>query len=326
MGSLVPGTPPFSLKMQDFASFFEKFPGEAPGEAPLKGTSARAWALNDSTEESATVHKDCQKGRMVHDEKDVLQVIDTVSMLRNPFLSSPEQPCMELIHLASGVEASKEAAQDLRMAEERGKVCFHEFLHERLTAGQSAKDFHDPLKQQNLQTFTKKKAKKTASTSDTDILRADRSTFSRMALIAQTREIDMRQVMSYSLGELPWAIASTSGALVKTNNSALLTLLTDGISTAPPADTAAANGALIIGAMAMIRTQKLSEAPASFGEFAAVVLKQICGYFSKYTRVDFVVDAYRDISIKNLERSSRAADGVLRLHLTSRSQRMSRQF
>ncbi|XP_065185756.1 uncharacterized protein LOC135816485 [Sycon ciliatum] len=282
--------------------------------------------LDDSTEERDTFHKDCQKGRMVRDEKDVLQVIDTVSMLRNPFISSSKQPCMELIHLASGVEASKEAAQDLRTAEERGKVCFHEFLHERLTAGQSAKGFHDPLKKQNLQTFTKKKAKKTASTSNTDILRADRSTFSRMALIAQTREMDMRQVMSYPLGELPWAIASTSGALVKTNKSALLTLLTDGISSAPPTNTAAANGALIIDAMAMIRTQKLSEAPASFGEFTAVVLKQICGYFSKYTRVDFVVDTYRDISIKNLERSSRAADGVLRLHLTNRSQRMPRQF
>ena len=45
MGSWAPGTPLFSLKMQDFASFFEKFPGEAPRTPPppLKGTGARAW-------------------------------------------------------------------------------------------------------------------------------------------------------------------------------------------------------------------------------------------------------------------------------------------
>ena len=34
MGSWVPGTPPFSLKMQDFASFFEIFHGGAPGTPP----------------------------------------------------------------------------------------------------------------------------------------------------------------------------------------------------------------------------------------------------------------------------------------------------
>ena len=44
MGSWVPGTPPFfSLKTQDFASFFENFPGGRPPEPPLKGTGARAW-------------------------------------------------------------------------------------------------------------------------------------------------------------------------------------------------------------------------------------------------------------------------------------------
>ena len=39
MGSWVPGTPPppFSLKMQDFASFFEIFPGEGPPEPTLEG-------------------------------------------------------------------------------------------------------------------------------------------------------------------------------------------------------------------------------------------------------------------------------------------------
>ena len=34
----------FFAQMQDFASFFEKFPGDAPGTPPpLKGTGARAW-------------------------------------------------------------------------------------------------------------------------------------------------------------------------------------------------------------------------------------------------------------------------------------------
>ena len=42
-GCTEPPPPFFPLKMQDFASFFEKFPGEAPGTPPpLEGTGARA--------------------------------------------------------------------------------------------------------------------------------------------------------------------------------------------------------------------------------------------------------------------------------------------
>ena len=53
--------------------------------------------------------------------------------------------------------------------------------------------------------------------------------------------------------------------------------------------------------MVMIRTLKLNEVPASFAEFAVVVLKHnvmtvMCyvATFQRYTRVDFVVDSYRD--------------------------------
>ena len=46
MGSWVPGTPPppLSLKMQDFASCFEKFPGQAPGTPPGTPQGAPAHA------------------------------------------------------------------------------------------------------------------------------------------------------------------------------------------------------------------------------------------------------------------------------------------
>ena len=56
----------------------------------------------------------------------------------------------------------------------------------------------------------------------------------------------MREVLSYPLGPLPWALSPTSGTLVKTEKSTLLPLLTDGI---PDADqpTAADENLLVSG-------------------------------------------------------------------------------
>lgn len=281
--------------------------------------------LDENSEQRDAFHKDCQKGQMVRDEEDVLRVIDTVSKLLNPFIHTGKDPCQQLTHLASGVEASKDASQDLLQAEDRGRECFHEFLGARLTleSGTSKKDFHDTISKLNLHTFTVRKKKTSSST--TDILRSDKSMFSRIALLAQTRQMDMREVLSFPLAPLPWSIATTSGSLVKTSKSILLQLL-EGGNTASSNDQPTTRSALIIDGMALIRNQKLSDIPTTFGEFAEAMLKQLCRYFSSHSRVDFVVDTYRDMSIKNLERTSRASGGALRQHITGDGQRMPRQF
>eukprot|EP00117_Sycon_ciliatum_P011697 scpid10404/ scgid5699/ len=292
----------------------------AHDRAAVTDTCMEHCGLDDSAEERDAFHKECQTGRMARDERDVLQVLDTISRFFNPFLPASQQHCEQLMHLSSGTEATAETSTDLLDAEKRGLAGFHDFVNQRLIT--DAKAFHDPLKKMNLKSFTVKK-KKNPVNDQAGILRSDRSTFSRIALIAQTRQMDMREVLSYPLGPLPWSLATTSGTLVKTSKAALLPLLTDGIASSNNPD---AGGALIIDAMAHLRSMKVFDLPSTFGEFAAVVLSHLCRLLSSYSRIDFVVDTYQEISIKSLERSARAADGGLRQHITSPAQRLPRQF
>ena len=56
-------------------------------------------------------------------------------------------------------------------------------------------------------------------------LRADKNVFARLAVMAQTRSMDMRQVMSFPIGPVPWSLACPDGSLVKTAKAKLLHFL-----------------------------------------------------------------------------------------------------
>ena len=280
--------------------------------------------LDDATEERDTMHKECQTSRMARDETDVLHVIDTCDGFLNPFLSASQEQHTQLTQLASGIEASSDVAQDLLQAEEHGLNRFKDFIRERLISGNSSKEFYDPLQKLNLKTFSVQKSKKTSGNNPREILRSDRSTFSRIALIAQTRQMDMREVLAYPLGPLPWALAATDGSLIKTSKSALLPLLTDGAVLSD--DQRTTDGALIVDGMALLRSIKAISMPPTFGEYADLILSILCRFFNKYTRIDFIADTYCNISIKNTERSSRAAGGSVRQHVTGPDQHLPRQF
>lgn len=53
------------------------------------------------------------------------------------------------------------------------------------------------------------------------ILKADRNLFAHMIVIAQSREIPIKEVLAHPLGPLPWSLANSDGSLRKTNKAAL---------------------------------------------------------------------------------------------------------
>ena len=62
-------------------------------------------------------------------------------------------------------------------------------------------------------------------------VRADRTLFARLAVVAvvaQSRSLDMRSVLHCELGPVPWSLATPDGGLVKTDKSCLLHLLESG--------------------------------------------------------------------------------------------------
>ena len=53
------------------------------------------------------------------------------------------------------------------------------------------------------------------------MLKADRNLFGHIILVAQSRELHMRNMLSHPLGPVPWALANVDGSLRKTNKAIL---------------------------------------------------------------------------------------------------------
>ena len=137
--------------------------------------------------------------------------------------------------------------------------------------------------------------------------------------MAQNRSFNMRDVLSYSLGPLPWSIALADGSLVKNNKAKLLQFLEKDML---PLDTVATGATWIIDGMALLQSMK--NVPATFKEIANTVLKALM--IRDARRIYFVTDRYPDISIKNTERNRTTAEGSLLVKITGGNQRRPQQW
>ena len=81
-------------------------------------------------------------------------------------------------------------------------------------------ELYDPISKNKLKTLTAlRKLAKVSIKGKEQILRADRRLFARMTVIAQTRDMEMREVLKYTLGPLPWSLATPERLYVKTSKS-----------------------------------------------------------------------------------------------------------
>ena len=117
--------------------------------------------------------------------------------------------------------------------------------------------------------------------------------------------MDMKEVLSYSLGPVPWSLAMAESAMTKTAKSNLLPLLGGAV---PPVEQPPSDAVNIVDGMAML--QKFKGLPETFGELAEQLLRQVVTRLHATSRIDLVFDCYRDSSIKGFERSRRAGPGA----------------
>ncbi len=111
-------------------------------------------------------------------------------------------------------------------AHSTGEKCYSKFRSERLEKDVPTVKFHDILPANKLKTFSnlcKKKAVK--SSGRMIILKADRTLFGRIIVMAQGRSLKMEDILSHPLGHLPWALSTSDGLLRKTNKASLATHL-----------------------------------------------------------------------------------------------------
>ncbi|XP_061913285.1 uncharacterized protein LOC133656293 isoform X2 [Entelurus aequoreus] len=264
--------------------------------------------------------KDLDRSRIHADEEAVTRISSTIDSMLNPFDLHQDG----IVCLSSGTVASEGVKKDLLAAPERGEEAVKVFIDQRLLT--KSVDIFAPIKAQKLKTFSDQAKTKTKSAAAKDvILRADKKLFSRLLIIGQSRKVDLRQILSYSLGTVSYPLASTDGSLAKTDKSALMNILEnkdkDCLVQQVPSD-----GAILFDGMAVI--QAMHSKPATFGELADNLLQYVVkiALQHKCTRIDFVIDQYPEISIKNLERSRRAEGGTQQVQIYGRDQKAPTQW
>ena len=256
-------------------------------------------------------HDELLSTRKVKDEKAVTAVESLIESWSNPFVESKQ-----LVSISTATEAPEDVTLDLMRAREIGEQAFQQFREERLEASPPKRKFHDPMKLKKLTTFsTLSKKKKVTTDGRTMILKADRSLFGRIIILGQNRKIEVRELRQYSLGPLPWALATPEGFPRKTNKAALATYLQKDVQLA---DSLPLNSATIIDGTSLVQEMNVGGGQTTFGMVASSLLSMAVHEGSQSKRIDVVFDTYREVSIKNAERSKRGeVPGVQLAHISA---------
>ena len=169
---------------------------------------------------SNSEHTDLQKMRIARDEADVKSLITMLeSNWINPF-SSEQQ---DLLCLSTGKVATNKIEEDLLNAKSVGEKAYQEIRVQRLEVNLPKLTFHDSLKKSKQQTFSElnKKVQVKSKTANEIILKADKALFGQVVIIAENRQLHMKDVLWHPMGPLPWALFSVDGSLRKTSKAAL---------------------------------------------------------------------------------------------------------
>ena len=256
-------------------------------------------------------HDEMLSTRKRKDEQAVTAVESLIESWNNPFTERKE-----LVSLSTAKQAPGDVTRDLLNAQQVGEKAYQEFREQRLESFPPQKKFHDTINLKKLKTFSSiSKKKKVLTDGRTMILKADRSLFGRIIIIGQNRKIDIRELLQYSLGPLPWSLATAEGFPRKTNKATLATSLQMDVQLA---DGLPQNSATIIDGMSLVQKLSVGGGQTSFGMVASSLLTKVLHEGCQSNRIDVVFDTYREKSIKNAERTMRGeVAGVQLSHISA---------
>ena len=100
-------------------------------------------------------------------------------------------------------------------AKQQGADAAKEF-EDRIASGTG---YYQPIKRLKLKTCVKATARSLIGNKE-HVIYAELALFSRFLFFASLRKLDMREVLSYPLGPIPWGLANCDGSLKQTNKSA----------------------------------------------------------------------------------------------------------
>lgn len=118
--------------------------------------------------------------------------------------------------------------------------------------------------------------------------------------MAQSRNLQMADILSYPLGPMPWALATPEGLPRKTNKAILATTLHKNVT---PEEEMPLNSVSVVDGMMLV--QKVKGDQNTFGEIAQTIFAMAMKEGGSGQRIDIVFDKYNDLSIKSSERRLR---------------------
>ena len=228
-------------------------------------------------------HPDLQQSRILKDEADVQSLVNLMEdSWINPFRSDQDS----LVSLATAAMPPAEIAHDLMNASKVGEEAFEAFRTRRLE--NNTVEFCATMKKQKLKTFSDVYTKKVTCKGKEIVLKADRNLLGHIIVVAQTRKLEIKTVLSYPLGPIPWALANADIA----QNVPVVEGFTD-------------KSACIVDGMSIV--QNLDGNQKTFGNIAKTVLKIVIREGDKCDRVDVVFDVFRKGSVKDAEPVNRGS-------------------
>ena len=287
------GTKGFSLKLGAVSRYYLTAEYRAEALRRLHGiVSIKSPGLG---------HRDLQRSRIEKDEEDVKSIVEILDgNWTNPFSNDPT----DLVNISTGAVPPPDVCMDLLTAREKGEKAYGL----RATKLEEGVGFYESIPKLKLKTFSN--LHKVASSKGTNreiVLKADNKVFGHMLLIAQTRKLDLQEVLCYPLGSKPWSLANADGTLKKTDKASLSRHIEK---QSIKIDIPTGKRATVVDAMAIV--QKVHGENLTFDELSQTVLKQILTDGHGSERIDVVFDVYVKQSIKTAERVNRGSkEGIV---------------
>lgn len=248
-------------------------------------------------------NKELRLSEMTRGCKSVDKISNAISSYNNPFDVGGEH----VVCLSSGVQASKDISKQMVTICKEGELEMKKFIKERLETHE--KSFHAPITAKKIQTFgsMKKMSNSVRNKSNKEIkVTAQRNIYGQLIMLAVEHQIDLRKLMSYPLGPIPWTLATSDGSMVKTNKAVLLHKLECHGSNVNASENGNISTHIIDG---NVMLHSLISIPETFGQLAKTVF--LC--LPKVQVVHFVTDSYKEKSIKCTERIRRGTSDTITL-------------
>ena len=133
------------------------------------------------------------------------------------------------MNLTSGIVLPADLAEALISCTNKGREHMTTFIEKRINTNTIS--FWDPISNVKVKTFetTVKKVQLKAADNHLITVKSDRDLFGRLMIMANAKEVNIREVLPYKLSPVPCSLAHNDGSLRKATKSDLASALEDGI-------------------------------------------------------------------------------------------------